>query len=57
LIFKKGPAKYFTFENSPCPWRDYFQKQNILQGPKTTKKKLQELKPKRGIFAGIKTIF
>jgi len=34
LIFKKVPAKYFTFENSP--WRDYFQKQNILQGPKIT---------------------
>jgi len=36
IIFKKVPAKLFVFGNSP--WRDYFQKQNILQGPKTTKK-------------------
>jgi len=25
------PAKIFVFENSP--WRDYFKKQNFLQGP------------------------
>jgi len=34
--------------------KDYFKKQNILHGPKTTKKKLHELKPKRDIFAGTK---
>jgi hypothetical protein len=36
--------------------RDYFKKQKILQGPKTNYF-LQGLKPKRGIFAGTKTIF
>jgi len=45
LIFKKVPAKYFVFGN-------------ILQGPKTTTtKKIQGLKPERGMFAGAKTIF
>jgi len=28
-------VQYFVFENIP---KGYFQKQNILQGPKTTKK-------------------
>jgi len=54
LFFKQVPAKNFVSENSP--WRDYFKKQNFLQGPKTIFF-LQGLKPKRGIFAGTKTIF
>jgi len=33
LFFKQVPAKNFVSENSP--WRDYFKKQKILQGPKT----------------------
>jgi len=33
LFFKQVPAKKFVSENSP--WRDYFKKQKILQGPKT----------------------
>jgi len=33
LFFKQVPAKFFVSENSP--WRDYFKKQKILQGPKT----------------------
>jgi len=51
LIFKKVPAKYFTFENSPSRETKYFA------GTKNNKKNLQGLKPKRGIFAGTKTIF
>jgi len=54
LFFKQVPAKIFVYENNP--WRDYFKKQKILQGPKTIFF-LQGLKPKRGIFAGTKTIF
>ena len=37
--------------------RDQNQNKAYLQGPKTTKKNLQGLKLKRGIFAGTKTIF
>jgi len=37
--------------------RDQNQNETYLQGPKTTKIKLEGLKPKRDIFVGTKTIF
>jgi len=37
--------------------RDQNQNETYLKGPKTTKKKLQGLKPKRNILGGTKTIF
>ena len=55
-----GPCKIFCFLNRSLqkkivsensPWRDYFKKQKILQGPKTNFF-LQGIKPKRGIFVG-----
>jgi len=54
LFFKQVPAKKILSENSP--WRDYFKKQKILQGPKTNFF-LQGPKLKRVIFAGTSAIF
>jgi len=53
-FFKQIPAKKFVSENSP--WRDYFKKQKILQGPKTNFI-LQGPKHKRAIFTGTSAIF
>jgi len=56
LIFKKFPAKYFTFENSPS-LEGLFSKVKYFAETKNNNFFLQGLKPKRGIFAGTKTIF
>ena len=53
-FFKQVPTNFFVSENSP--WRDYFKKQKILQGPKSKFFFLQGPKLKRGIFAGTTTM-
>jgi len=56
LIFKKVPAKYFVFENSPSLY-GLFSKTKYFTGTKNYNKNLHGLKSKQDIFAGTKTIF